>query len=131
MTFNRRLYEKSGKGLKYSCVHVLHSAYFLIFSQDPQLFTKLKMHLYKLNCKSTSEHKDIVQSYTLVYFVLVNQANGRGGGGGRRGYRGGRGRGGRGRGRGGRGGGQRRQPKEEITAEELDSQLESYISKKE
>lgn len=54
----------------------------------------------------------------------AKQANGRGASSGR-------GRGGRGRGRGGgRGGGQRRQPKEQITAEELDSQLESYISNK-
>lgn len=51
--------------------------------------------------------------------------NGRGANSGRgRGGRGGRGRG------GGRGAGQRRQPKEQITAEELDSQLESYISNK-
>jgi len=50
----------------------------------------------------------------------AKQANGRGANSG-----------GRGRGRGGgRGGGQRRQPKEQITAEELDSQLESYISNK-
>lgn len=38
-------------------------------------------------------------------------------------------RGGRGRGRGGRGGGGDRQKKEDISAEELDKQLDAYISK--
>ena len=72
-------------------------------------------------------HKHIcLQLKSIFFFFLVaaKQANGQQRGNSARG-RGGRG----GRGRG-RSAGQKRQPKEQITAEELDSQLESYISNK-